>query len=75
MRKSKKISQIKGLGKNYSNLSQIKINDIPKAKLIEKNILSKKDLQKAFGYTEEDEKFLLNPMAADRNGSYRLNGN
>ena len=44
-------------------LSQIKINDIPKTNLIEKNTLSKRSLQKAFGYTEEDEKFLLNPMA------------
>ena len=30
---------------------------------IEGNTLTKKELQKAFGYTEEDEKFLLNPMA------------
>jgi len=44
------------------NLNQIKINDIPKIKKIKKNVLSKKNLQKAFGYTEEDEKFLLNPM-------------
>jgi glutamate synthase (NADPH/NADH) large chain len=44
-------------------LNQIKINDIPTTKKIEKNTLTKKELQKAFGYTEEDEKFLLNPMA------------
>ena len=49
--------------KKLLELSQIKINDIPKTKKIEKNSLSKRSLQRAFGYTEEDEKFLLNPMA------------
>jgi len=49
--------------KKLLELSQIKINDLPKSNNVIKNKLSQKSLQKAFGYTQEDEKFLLNPMA------------
>ena len=49
--------------KKLLEINQVKINDIPKVKELPKSSLSKTDLQKAFGYTQEDEKFLLNPMA------------
>ena len=48
--------------KKLLKLNQIKIGDIPETKELNKNSLSRKSLQKAFGYTQEDEKFLLNPM-------------
>jgi glutamate synthase (NADPH/NADH) large chain len=49
--------------KKLLELSQIEISDLPENNKIIRNELSQKSLQKAFGYTQEDEKFLLNPMA------------
>ena len=49
--------------KKLLEVNQIKISDIPKVKELERKKLSQKDLQRAFGYTQEDEKFLMNPMA------------
>ena len=48
--------------KKLLELNQININDIPISTGDLESKFSIKDLQKAFGYTQEDEKFLLNPM-------------
>tara|TARA_Y100000768_G_scaffold308561_1_gene242786 strand:- start:2079 stop:6692 length:4614 start_codon:yes stop_codon:yes gene_type:complete len=48
--------------KKLLELNQININDIPLSTEDFKSEFSIKELQKAFGYTQEDEKFLLNPM-------------
>ena len=48
--------------KKLLDLNQLEIDEIPNS-YEEPNIeFSTKDLQKAFGYTQEDEKFLINPM-------------
>jgi len=48
--------------KKLLDLNQLEIDEIPNS-YKEPNIeFSLKDLQKAFGYTQEDEKFLINPM-------------
>ena len=48
--------------KKLLDLNQLEIDEIPNS-YEEPNIeFSLKDLQKAFGYTQEDEKFLINPM-------------
>ena len=45
-------------------LNQLNIDDIPNSDENFESDYSLKELQKAFGYTQEDEKFLINPMIA-----------
>ena len=50
--------------KKLLDLNQLNIDEIPSSEDNFKSKFSIKDLQKAFGYTQEDEKFLINPMIA-----------
>ena len=51
--------------KKLLDLNQLNIEEIPSSDDNFKSKFSTKDLQKAFGYTQEDEKFLINPMIAN----------
>ena len=53
---------------------RIKLEDLPASAARPASAESLLDRQQAFGYTQEDIKFLMSPMAAGRRGRHRLDG-
>ena len=61
--------------KEWLERTQIVLEDLPDApNNAPLSNLSLLDRQQAFGYTQEDLKILMTPMALDRRGSHRLDG-
>jgi glutamate synthase (NADPH/NADH) large chain len=58
--------------KKLLDMNQLNIDEIPSSNENYKSKFTNKELQKAFGYSQEDEKFLINPMMA--NGMEAING-
>jgi glutamate synthase (NADPH/NADH) large chain len=60
--------------RDWLDRTQIVLEDLPVRQPARPPARRLLDRQQAFGYTQEDIKFLLTPMATDRPGGHRLHG-